>query len=76
MSAITLRRIAPDQNMWRFYRLEVQVDLFGRWCLVREWGRIGRRGQMRSVSFSSSAEAETALQKQRRHKEQKGYAAS
>jgi hypothetical protein len=24
--------------MRRFYRLDVQSDLFGQWCLIREWG--------------------------------------
>ena len=35
--------------MRRFYRLDVQPDLFGRWCCIREWGRIGRAGQVRSL---------------------------
>jgi hypothetical protein len=28
-------------NEWRFYRLEIWPDLFGRALLVRQWGRIG-----------------------------------
>ena len=36
MSAITLHRIDAARNMHRYYRLDVQPDLFG------EWGRIGR----------------------------------
>jgi predicted DNA-binding WGR domain protein len=41
MTAIILHRIDPAKNMRRFYRLDVQRDLFGQWCLIREWGRIG-----------------------------------
>jgi hypothetical protein len=47
MNALTLHRIDPARNMRRFYRLDVQPDLFGLWLLMREWGRIGRPGQTR-----------------------------
>lgn len=43
---VQMRQIDPARNMRRFYRLSVQRDLFGRASLVREWGRIGFRGQM------------------------------
>ena len=33
--------------MHRYYRMDVQPDLFGEWCLMREWGRIGSAGQTR-----------------------------
>jgi len=35
-------------------------------CLMREWGRIGRAGQTRSVPFPTPQEAKEALDKQRR----------
>jgi predicted DNA-binding WGR domain protein len=41
---------------------------------VREWGRIGRAGQMRVVAFPTPAEAYSALERQRRAKERRGYA--
>jgi predicted DNA-binding WGR domain protein len=41
MTAIILHRIDPVKNMRRFYGLDVRRDLFGQWCLIREWGRIG-----------------------------------
>jgi hypothetical protein len=47
--SLTLYRIDPARNMHRFYRLDIQPDLFGNQCLIREWGRIGRLGQMRST---------------------------
>lgn len=76
MNAITLTRREADRNLHRYYRLDVQPDLFGHWCCVREWGRIGQAGQTRSVPYPTPAEAEDALERQRHRKERKGYVAS
>jgi predicted DNA-binding WGR domain protein len=73
MSALTLYRIDPARNMARFYRLDMQADLFGAVCVVREWGRIGRAGQMRAIPYPTPAEAAAALDRQRRTKERRGY---
>lgn len=73
MNAVILYRIDQAKNMHRFYRLDVQPDLFGAWCLIREWGRIGSAGQTCSVPFPTSQEAHTALDRQRRAKERRGY---
>jgi hypothetical protein len=51
MSAFTLHRSDPAKNLRRFYRLDVQPDLFGQWCFIREWGRIDSSGQTRSVPY-------------------------
>jgi predicted DNA-binding WGR domain protein len=75
-AAIVLYRIDDTKRMHRFYRLDVQVDLLGAWCLTREWGRIGSTGQTRSVSFHSPQDAQAALAKQRRAKERRGYEAA
>ena len=73
MIAISLRLIDPEKNKWRFYHLDIQTDLFGQWCHVREWGRIGRQGKMLITPFPSAAEAEQALSQLRRRKEKWGY---
>jgi predicted DNA-binding WGR domain protein len=73
MTAIILYRIDASKRMHRFYRLDVQPDLFGQWCLMREWGRIGSTGQVRIVPFPTAQEAQAALDKQRRVKERRGY---
>jgi predicted DNA-binding WGR domain protein len=73
MSATVLYRIDDGKCMYRFYRLDVQTDLFGQWCLMREWGRIGSTGQERSIPFLTSSAAEAALDRQRRAKERRGY---
>ena len=73
MNAVTLYRIEQAKNMQRFYQLDVQQDLFGAWCLMREWGRIGRAGQVRSVPFPTQQEANAALDLQHRVKQRRGY---
>jgi predicted DNA-binding WGR domain protein len=74
MTAVTLTRTEPTRNMHRYYRLDVQPDLFGAWCFIREWGRIGRAGQVREIAYPTPTEAQAALDRQRRRKERKGYA--
>jgi predicted DNA-binding WGR domain protein len=74
MTAVTLHRSDPAKNLHRYYRLDVQRDLFGQWCFIREWGRTGSAGQTRILPFPTPAQAEAALERQRRAKERKGYA--
>jgi predicted DNA-binding WGR domain protein len=73
MTAVTLHRADPARNMRRFYLLDVQPDLFGQWCFIREWGRIGQPGQVRGVPFPTEDEAHAALDRQRQAKERRGY---
>ena len=44
-----LTRIRPERNEWRFYRMEIWPDLFGRALLARQWGRIGTKGRAVSI---------------------------
>ena len=39
-----LHRLDPARNMFRFYRLAIEPDLFGGVRLLRQWGRIAARG--------------------------------
>jgi WGR domain len=39
--ALYLRRIDATRNMRRFYRLDIEPDLFGGFLLVRQWERVG-----------------------------------
>lgn len=71
--AVILRRTDPGRNMARFYRMDIQPDLFGEWRLVREWGRIGQAGQLRQAIYPSQAEARIALERHCRVKEKRGY---
>ncbi len=36
----------PERNEFRYYRLEVWPDLFGRALLARHWGRLDTQGRM------------------------------
>jgi predicted DNA-binding WGR domain protein len=51
-----------------FSRLDVQPGSVRAWCFIREWGRIGRSGQMREVPYPTPTEAQVALDTQRRRK--------
>jgi hypothetical protein len=42
---IVLRRIEREQNVARFYALMIKRDLIGCIVRVRQWSRIGTRGQ-------------------------------
>lgn len=57
-----LERRDPSQNIARYYRMSVLPNLFGEWTLRREWGRIGRGGQVRMDLFQSRDDAESALE--------------
>jgi predicted DNA-binding WGR domain protein len=64
MYNVTLYRVNPALNMFRFYHLGIQRDLFGCQYVMREWGRIGRAGQTRIVPYPTFAEAQDAPDKQ------------
>jgi predicted DNA-binding WGR domain protein len=42
----------PPQNIYRWYTIRVDKNLFGEWCLYLSYGRIGHRGQLK-LSFWS-----------------------
>lgn len=68
-----LKRIDPDRNMARFYALSVEPTLFGDAALVRQWGRIGTRGQLKINLFDTKSAAETALARLAKRKLRRGY---
>lgn len=76
MNAITLTRTEPARNMHRHRRLGVQPDLFGAWCCMRKWGRIGSAGQTCGVPYTTPREAQAALDRPRRKTERRGYTAT
>lgn len=70
---LDLKRIDPACNMKRFYRMTVQHDLFGGSLLIREWGRIGRRGQTLVEQHPDEGQAINSLLKLARAKRGRGY---
>lgn len=69
----TLRRIDPDANMRRFYRVMVWPDLFGGFALMREWGRIGQSGRLRVETYPDAGAASAARDRLVARKRRKGY---
>lgn len=68
-----LRRLDPARNMARFYHLSIESSLFGDVALVREWGRIGRRGRLRVDLYRQLDEAQAAFVAIERAKRRRGY---
>lgn len=50
---VLLERVDKSKNMFRFYRVETQPNLFGDHSVVVQWGRIGSQGRVR-VNASGS----------------------
>jgi predicted DNA-binding WGR domain protein len=69
----SLCRIRPERNEWRYYRMEVWPDLFGRALLVRQWGRIGTEGRRRLDPHPDPGAALNALGQILRAKCCRGY---
>jgi predicted DNA-binding WGR domain protein len=72
-SSILLYRIDESRNMRRFYVMATMPTLFGETSLLRNWGRIGKQGQMRIETFATSADAGEALDRLARKKGRRGY---
>ena len=45
----------PPQNIYRWYSIRVDQNLFGEWCLSISYGRIGQRGQSKHYQWSDIA---------------------
>ena len=69
----SLVRIRPERNEWRYYRMEVWPDLFGRALLARQWGRIGTEGRRRLDPHPDTGAAINALATILRSKRRRGY---
>jgi predicted DNA-binding WGR domain protein len=69
-------RVDQAERMARYYRLSIARTLFGEWALIREWGRIGRRGQAREHWFASLEDAQGMLARQALIRLRRGYRAA
>ncbi|WP_082663659.1 WGR domain-containing protein [Sinorhizobium sp. Sb3] len=68
-----VQRIDATRNMARFYRLAIEPALFGNISVVRNWGRIGTRGQERADFFGNETQALSHFLEILRTKRRKGY---
>jgi predicted DNA-binding WGR domain protein len=50
LPSMSLRRVDPASNCFRFYLLDIERDLFGQTVLARRWGRIGTYGGFVTLS--------------------------
>lgn len=74
---IYLERHQTEDNLHRYYALEISRDLFGRWLLTRQWGRIGAKtGQNLTVSFDDENTAAVSLERTLQDKVRRGYAST
>jgi predicted DNA-binding WGR domain protein len=73
MSDVTLKRIEPSTNCFRFYRLAVEPNLFGDYSLVIHWGRLGRFGRFRIASSGPREDVEALAMRAARRKLARGY---
>ena len=72
---IRLEKINPFKRQRRFYALGIRQTLFGDWCLIREWGRIGSAGGQTKVDYLCSKQAaEAAMKRLKTIKNKRGYA--
>jgi predicted DNA-binding WGR domain protein len=74
MIVVELRRIDPAQNMHRFYRFNIERDLFGGFLLLKQWGRIGTAGRTVAEHYDSELPALTAMKTKAAQKKSRGYA--
>jgi predicted DNA-binding WGR domain protein len=70
---LVLHRIDPERHVARFYSLMIERDLFGTTRLVRNWGRIGTKGQELVEVFADEIEAGQALETVAAAKRRRGY---
>ncbi|WP_438754013.1 WGR domain-containing protein [Pararhizobium sp. O133] len=68
-----IERSDASKNMARYYVLEISATLFGEVCLIRSWGRIGKRGQSKIHHFSREKEAVDLFLALMRSKRARGY---
>jgi predicted DNA-binding WGR domain protein len=68
-----LTRADQAKNLHRFYIVRLAPTLFGEWALVREWGRSGSPGTVRSRSFQQVQEAQKAEQRAIKRRLAHGY---
>jgi predicted DNA-binding WGR domain protein len=70
---LVLHKIDPQQGVRRFYSLMIERDLFGTIRLVRNWGRIGTRGQEMAEEYPDEGEAGRALEVIAQANRRRGY---
>jgi predicted DNA-binding WGR domain protein len=70
---LVLHKRDPERRVARFYSLMIEQDLFGTVRLVRNWGRIGTKGQEMVEIHVDEIAAGQALETLAQVKRRRGY---
>lgn len=68
-----LEQRQPDLNRQCFYAVAAEHDLFGDWCVLRSWGRIGPHGCGLGEVIATQDAAEEAALRLIRTNTRRGY---
>ena len=68
-----VERKDPARNMARYYAMKIEQTMFGEACLIRRWGRIGKRGQEKQHIFEREEEAVLLFLDLLKQKRARGY---
>ncbi len=62
MQDYRLKAIDSNKGIYRWYEIKQAPDLLGGWSLIISYGRIGRKGRTKVMSFHSLEEKDKFLQ--------------
>lgn len=69
-----LEKHDQNKNLHRFYRVLIEPDLFGKWVLTREWGRVGQGGGHVAVKeYETIEDARQDMEQKVQEKLKRGY---
>ncbi len=68
-----LEKCNPEKNQQRFYRIHLSHGIFNEWAVIKEWGRIGSPGTVRSSWFNDQESAYQAAELIQQKKLKRGY---
>lgn len=63
----------PSGQRTRFYRVDVDYNLFGEYAVIREWGLRGKKGTRLLLWFSNLREACLAADRYQKRAYRRGY---
>lgn len=70
---LLLQQLPDGPEAPRFVQLQLEADLFGGWCLIRETGQTGKRSTLKREQFIDHAAALAAFERARDQTLKKGF---
>lgn len=68
-----MQRLNPQTELLWYFSIQIQMDLLGRWQVIREWGRSGSPGTLRHMPYDSLQSAVNAFISTKNQLVEKGY---